>query len=499
MNLRDRMMRGAGWTVLYRVLARSLGIISTLVLAHLLVPADFGIVAMATSLYSLLQLMTSFGLDIALLRDKETTDAHYNCVWTVNVLAGLLIGALMLALAVPAADFYRSPRAAAVIAWLAAAPVLTGFENVGIVNFRKDLRFDRDFHFMSVNRILRFAITLAFALTLRSYWALVIGILAGRASGVLFSYLMHPFRPRFSLRGVVDLMHLSKWLMLHNALSFMRSRSSNVVIGRVAGAGPLGLFSIAAEISDLPAEDLVGPINRAAVPAYMKLAHDLPALRREYLSLLSVVALVAIPVVTATALCAPFFVLLFLGQKWAPAAGLIEILAFYGITRVIQINAFAAYLAIGKPQYSVGITSIYVSILVVLLISLTPLYGLQGAAWSYVIASSVGLPVDFFFITRFLGVRPKGYASSLWRPLCSAALMYVAVRSLCPPAPGLTALSSGRSAYALVLYILVGAPTYILAELLFWQFAGRPSEAAEAIALRKARTLLSRVSSFAIG
>ena len=97
------MFRGAIWTVLYKMVDRSVGVVSTIVLARLLMPADFGIVAMATSVYALLQVMAYFGLDIALLRERETTHDHYNCVWTLNVLCGVAMAAIMLALAVPAA------------------------------------------------------------------------------------------------------------------------------------------------------------------------------------------------------------------------------------------------------------------------------------------------------------------------------------------------------------------------------------------------------------
>ncbi len=492
MNLRHLMLRGAKWTVFYKLLDRSLGVISTIILAHLLMPSDFGIVAMATSVLALLQLLAYFGLDIALLRENETAPDHYNSAWTLNVLFGFLIATVMLALAIPVSHFYREPHVAAVIAWLSLAAVLQGFENVGVVMFRKEMRFDRDFKYMFTKRAARFLITIAFALSLRTYWALVIGILAGRASGLVLSYILQPFRPRFSLRGIRALMHFSKWILFHNVLTFLRNRSSDFVVGRLTGAGSLGIFSVASEISDLPGTELVGPINRAVMPAYMKFAHDLPTLRREYLSVLSLVALVAIPAVGGTALCAPFLVLLLLGHKWAATAGLIEILAFYGMTRVVQSNSYAAYLALGKPQYFVGMTSIYVSILIGLLIILTRVYGLHGAAWAYVIASGIGLPLDFYFVTRFMGVRPKAYVSSLWRPLCSTALMYLAVRSFGPALPGMAALSTAHAAYSLALYILIGAPTYILADMLFWLVSGRPTDAAEAIMLRRVRNFSLR-------
>lgn len=499
MNIRRRMFRGAIWTVLYRLADRTLGLASTFVLAHLLMPADFGIVAMATSLIALLQLIAYFGLDIALLRQNDSTPDHFNCVWTLNVLCGCGIAALMLGLSIPAAHFYHEPRVTLVIATLAAAPFISGFENVGVIAFRKELRFDREFHFLFSKRLIKFVTTVAIALWLRTYWALIAGILIGRACGVLISYIVQPFRPRFSLRGVAELMHFSMWLMLHNFTSFLRDRSSDFVVGRLAGSSALGLFSVAAEISDLPGTELVSPINRAVMPAYMKIAHDLPALRREYVSVLSLVALVAIPAVAGVALCAPFMVLLFLGQKWAATADLIEILAFYGITRVIQSNAYSAYLALGKPQYFVGMTSICVAVLVSLLVTLTTSYGLHGAAWAYVIMSAISVPLDFYFITRFMGVRPTAYISSLWRPMCSAGLMYVVVRALGPAPPGGAILTAGQAAYSLVLCIAIGAPAYIICDSLCWLISGRPDDSAESVVFRKVREFWSRASSVTIG
>ena len=286
MSVRQNIARGAVWTVLYRWIDRGLGFVSTLILAHLLVPSDFGLVAMGSSVTGLLVLLTYFGLDTALLRQKEATEEHFNAVWTLNFLCGCGMAIVMLALAVPAARFYREPRVIAVVCALAAAPFLQGLENVGVIKFRKDMRFDREFRYMSATRIVKFVTTVLLALTLRTYWALVIGILVWRAASVGLSYLMQPFRPRFSLRSLGELMHFSKWLMLHNALSFLRDRSSDFVVGRLAGSSSLGLFSVAAEISDMPGTELVGPINRAVLPAYMTIAHDLPALRREYLSVL---------------------------------------------------------------------------------------------------------------------------------------------------------------------------------------------------------------------
>src|SRR6185437_16588163 len=97
------------------------------------------------------------------------------------------------------------------------------------------------------------------------------------------------------------LMHFSKWLMLQNFIGFLKTRSSDFVVGRMSGPSALGIFSVAAEISNMPGTELVAPINRAILPAYMSLAKDLPALQREFLSVMSIITLLAVPAVAGFA------------------------------------------------------------------------------------------------------------------------------------------------------------------------------------------------------
>ena len=141
-SIRSSMARGAVWMVLFKLLERSLGMISMLILARLLVPADFGLMAMATSLVALLELITAFGVDTALVQRRDATPAHFNSAWTLNVCAGGAIATMMLLMSWPASVFYREPRVTAVICALAFAAAVQGFENIGVVTFRKEMRFD---------------------------------------------------------------------------------------------------------------------------------------------------------------------------------------------------------------------------------------------------------------------------------------------------------------------------------------------------------------------
>jgi lipopolysaccharide exporter len=483
----QKMAIGALWMVLFKLLERGLGLISTLILARLLVPADFGIVAMALSLIALLELLSAFGMDTVLIQRHDAAAVHFNTAWTLNVSAGCAVGALLLLLAVPVTHFYREPRLLMVICCLAFGAAIQGFENVGVVQFRKELQFDREFRYLLAKKLIGFAITVPLAFWLRNYWALVIGTVAGRIGAVALSYVLHPFRPRLSLAGTPEMMHFSKWLMAQNGLAFLKERSASFVIGRFAGPAVLGNFSVSAEIANMPGTELVAPINRAILPAYVKLASNPQALSREYLTVMSGIALLAVPAVAGVALAAPFIVLLALGPKWTAARALLEVLAFYGITQVLQSNAYSAFIALGKPAVFAKINSIHVAALLVCLLVLTPRYGALGAAWAYVIAALAALPINFFYISKFLHVRAIEVVVALWRPLVSSAVMF-AVGKLFGPILPAGAASSADAFIPFAKCVAVGAASYVSVDALLWFVAGRP-EGAETWLLRQLHAL----------
>lgn len=476
--IRSKMARGVVWMVAFKLLERSMGVISMLILARLLVPEDFGLIAMATSLIALLELFTSFGADTALIQRANPSRDHFNSAWTLNALAGFGVGTCMIMLAIPVADYYNEQRVQHILYVLALGAMIQGLENIGIVNFRKEMRFDQEFRFMLGKKLLGFAVTMPLVFIWRNYWALVVGMVAGRVCGVTLSYILHPFRPRFSFAAVKDLLHVTKWLLTQNLITFVRERSSDFVIGRMIGSHALGIFTVSAEISNMPGTELVAPINRAILPAYVKLANDLPALGREYLSVMAMITMIAVPAVAGFAACSSFLVLLVLGPNWIEAALLLQILAFFGILQVMQSNAYSAFLALNRHQVFVKINGLQVAILVPSMVAGTALNGLQGAAWAYVLTAAIILPITLGRITRFLQLRLRQLLRIVWRPAVAASIMYLTVRTLGPPVPT-QPIDAAEAAVSLVKCIAIGVPTYVSCVLALWLIAGRPRGTAE--------------------
>ena len=183
-SLNQRMTRGAAWMLLVKLVERSLALLSTLILVRLLAPADFGLVAMAMSVIVMAELLSAFGFDIALIQRQSVSEEHYHSAWACNVLLGLGVALVLVLAAAPVANFYGQPELFSVVCVLALGSALGGLENIGVVAFRKDLDFRKEFLSLAGKKLIAFSVTVPFAFALHSYWALVIGTVVSRAAGV---------------------------------------------------------------------------------------------------------------------------------------------------------------------------------------------------------------------------------------------------------------------------------------------------------------------------
>ena len=485
------MAAGAIWMVFAKLVDRSLGFISTLILARVLIPHDFGIVAMAMSFVVLLELLGAFGLDTALIQKQTRERRHWDTAWTFEILVGATVAVLMLLSARLVADFYNEPDLTNVIRVLAIGSVAQGFQNIGVVAFRAEMRFDREFLFMTSKKLIAIGTTIPLVFMLDSYWALVIGQTTGRVAGTALSYWVHPYRPRFALQGARDLFHFSKWLLVINIISYLKERSSDLVIGRVSGPAALGIFSVSYELASLPSTELVAPINRAVFPAYAKLATESrQALSVEYLSVIGLIMLLAVPAVLGVAASAPVLIPVVLGPNWIAAIPVVTLLALFGFTNLIQSNAQAAYLALGRADVPAKTNMVHVTIQIIALIPLTRAYGVAGAAMAYLVTAAVMIPVSLGVVLWMLRISVLQFMARVWRPLVAAALMFVTVRRYLATAAD--DVSGAAAVGHLGAAIAIGAFVYFGTVAILWVICRMPPSA-EQVVLTKIARIKSRL------
>ena len=474
-----KMVSGAAWMVLFKLVERSLGLVSIMILARLLSPQDFGLIAMAMSFIVMAELLTAFGFDVALIQNQAATDRHYHTAWTCNVLFGLVIFLLMLAAAAPITTFYGEPALFWVVCCLALGPLIGGCENIGVVAFRKELRFRSEFAFQISRKLAGFVVVVPLAFWLRSYWALVAGMLASKLAGTVISYLAHPFRPRFSIAGAKSLFSFSKWLLVSNVLAFLKQRLTDFVIGRSQGAATLGVYNVAYELANLPTSELGAPINRALFPGFARIAHDPEQLRSAYVNAMGILALFALPAAAGIFTVAEYLVAVVLGPKWLAAIPLIQILAMFGAIELFHSSMSAVLIATGHPHAVARASTVFVLFLVTLLIVLVDRFGASGAAFAVVGASILSTPTFLRAIRVHTGIGPGAFVHAIIRPLIASAAMVAILRAAIPPYAPSMAVS--EAAWLLFGAVALGAIVYAIALTLFWLAARRPQSVERAV------------------
>lgn len=470
-----QIAKGAAWLVGFRLLDKSIGFVSTLVLARVLTPSDFGLVAMAMAVVGLVELMGAFGFDSALIQRQDTARSHFDTAWTFNVIFGMVIAFLLVMMAVPAAAFYHDPRLELMLPVLAIGAVVGGFENIGTVVFRKELNFRMEFIYLFIKRVAVFAVVVTLALTLRSFWALIFATIAGKLMAVLISYLLHPYRPRFSLAARGDLFHFSKWLFISNLIQFLHSRSTDFILGRTVGSYGLGVYNLAAEIAAMPSTELIAPVNRAVYPAYAQLVSAREKLLNRFLEVYGLICLVAFPVAVGLFCLSDLVVALLLGPQWVDAVPILQILGLCGLLGALQGNMYVVMSAMGKPKANTMLSAALLAVSLPVVIWASLEYGALGAAYAHFATAIVGYGGIVYVFANVTGASKRELFAVLWRPLLASGFMATTVLS------ANKVLSSVHAEPALALrlagLVILGAASYALFISALWWLAGRPPTA----------------------
>ena len=462
---------GAMWLLSLKFFMRGLGIISTFVLVRLLSPEDFGLNSIAMSIFGFVDILSRFGFDTVLIQNQEASRQHYDTAWTFNVLFGVVSCVLILLASPLIADFYGNQNLLPVLVAVSLLFLLNGFLNVGIVDFRKNLTFEKEFKLQILPKLISFVVTIIIALCLRNYWALVVGTLVWKGSICFFSYTMHPYRPRISFDAGKELFNFSKWIMISNFIRFFNRKSPELLIGKLLSTSAAGFMSIGSEISTFATSELVSNVNRAAYPGYSKVSHDLSKLKDLYLGVMASISFWVFPAGVGLSSVASILVPVMLGSQWIEVTGLIEYLAIANLLFALNSNAVYVFLAIAKPHISAYVSLIRVLIFIPLLIFFMNKNGILGAAQATFIASATTFIVYNFVIVTKLKFPTFDVLKIHIRPLVCSSIMGGVLFFL---KSFVVSKYNASDFVVLVVCVFIGVFIYALSTLIIWSVIGFP-------------------------
>jgi polysaccharide pyruvyl transferase WcaK-like protein len=355
------------------------------------------------------------------------------------------------------------------------------------VAFRKDLQFSKEFSYQVAQRVITFIATIGVAIWLRSYWALVLGILGGRAIAVAVSYVIHPYRPRFCLSKVSEIWSFSAWMLLVHVAQFLQDKADEFVVGNMTNTETMGNYNVAADAATAPTVELVLPTTRALFPIFSRIANDPKILTEAYLGVFATIAILVCATATGVTLVAADFVGVVLGPRWMNAVPLVEWLAMSGAFYSIMQGAITLISASGHGRLSATLAISRTAVTIPALIAAGWLGSVETIAATRTVVTFLFIPGVFFALARILPLRISDLLHRLWRPVLAAAVMAAMVELCHPLFPDLPPLR-------LFLDAGLGAMTFAATLLVLWRIAGRPGGPEQAIVAAVIRPFAAKPS-----
>jgi len=472
-GVRGKLAKGSAWISAAGAVTNFLGFISTIVLARFLTPSDFGLVAFATTILTVLSSVTDLSLSSALVQHRSPTVDHFNTVWTLGFLRSLIIAVLFCAASGPVGHFTHEPRIVPVMLVLAISIVLTGITNPRAIMMTRDLIFWQQFLLTVAQRLSTFVVALTIAIVFRSYWAIVWGAVVGQAVNVLISYTILPYLPRPGVKHTREMMHFSIWLTVGQMINTLNWNFDQLIIGGIIGRAQLGYYTVGNNLATMPTRETTRPITATLFPAYSKLKDDKERLATAYQKSQGLVTAITLPAGVGMALIADPLVRLFMGEKWHPVVLIIQVLASVFALQTLGTLSQPLAMATGATRllFVRDLQSFLMRIPFIIAGMLID--GFTGIIYARALTGSIAVFLHMQVIKRITGLTFKEQFAANTRSIASVCVMAVVVLSASHSVARL-----GNKPVDLIseiaILVALGAVSYSGSSLGLWMKMGKP-------------------------
>jgi O-antigen/teichoic acid export membrane protein len=436
-SLRETTARGFVWTGGQAVLNRLLSMVGFVVLARLLSPHAYGLVALASVFVALLSLFASAGYSQALVQrphvDKEDLDTiFWIAIGTSVVLALLLSGA-----AWPLAAVFHEPDLRPVLQVLSTTFVFIALGSTHQAVLQRRLAF-RTIALANLGAsVVATAVGIAFAFLGLGVWALVVQSVLGIGVSSLILTAFSGYRPalQVSLARFWPLFEFSRNYFGSTLMTFFNTRTDDFLIGSVLGPAALGIYSVGYRVLQVMGDVLTGTVRQVAFPVFARVQGDKARLERAYRSSMRMCAVGAVPCYAFVLVAAPELVRLVFGAKWEASAPVLRILCLFGALQSVMAFNGALLQSLGRAAFVFRLMMVSTT-LQIAGFAISVRYGIQWVATSYATVAYLMAPVNLTAAARSLDSTARATMSGLVAPLISSGLMAAAAVAAKPAFAG---------------------------------------------------------------
>jgi len=429
-ELDGTLVRGLAWTGGVKWSAQVFAWASTLIVARLLTPEDYGLVGMATVYLGLVTMISEFGVGTTVLTLRELTEHEIAQLNGFSIILGVVGFALSCMAAIPAGWFFKSPRLPLVIVAMSTTFLITSFQSVPAALLQRDLKFKLISLIDGTKTFVLAFATVLFALGGLRYWTLVLGAIL--STMIATSLTLWNRRHRIAIPRPRTLSHVLRfsWHILVSRLSwYAYSNSDFVISGRVLGQLALGSYTVAWNLANVPVEKITGVLNSVTPALFSAVQKEKESLRRYLLNLTEAIAFVTLPLSVGLGLVAPDFVQVVLGPKWLSAIAPLRFLAFYVTVRSLTPLIPVVLNVVGESRFNMW-SSIAMAVVLPVGFYIGSHWGNAGIAAAWMIAYPIAALPMYWRAFRKIEMPWSDYLKVLAPAALGSLFMAVAVLAL---------------------------------------------------------------------
>lgn len=405
-QITQKATRGMGWNYLSFGMGKILSLITISILAHLLPPQNFGLVALAALTVDYLSIFSDLGLGAALIQRKHSVGESANTAFVLNLLAGILLTIITFLLAPFAADFFKEGQITIILRWLGLTFLLNSLGSVHNTLLQRELNFQKKIIPELGNTISKAIVSIGLALSGFGVWSLVIGQLVGTGIASALLWIVLPWRPRLSWDKVIakELFQYGLSIMGNNALSIWEDSFDYLIIGRIYNSALLGIYTLAYRLPQMLVINILWVMTAVLFPAFSSLQDEKDALKRSFLSIVRYVELLVTPICIGMFVAADPIIRVVFGEQWVDSIPVMRVLSLYALVISIGFHVGDIYKAIGRPDILIKI-SIPIFIIRIITLWIGAQYSILGVGIGHLVAAVIAVTIRLAVASHIINMK----------------------------------------------------------------------------------------------
>lgn len=428
MNIKTIIINGTLLITISNIFSQLISVIVTIILARILDPKDYGLVALCNVVIGFISVLTEIGLGTAVIQRKNVTDAHYATAYWATIISAIVLCIITIILSPIVAKFYSEQLLVKLINVMAIGFILTSLTSIHTAILNKKLEFAKIVLVRIYKTIIVCITSIMLAINGFGVWSLILGGLVAQVITMPLVWKWSKWKPKFvfDISCFKELFGFSSYILGFNTVNYFSRNADDMIVGKLLGPFALGNYSIAYELMKKPLQHISSSVGSVLFPVFSTVQNDKEQIGRIYLKVVRTISIITFPVMVGLSIISDEFILLLYGNKWHSAIYPLKILCFVGAIQSVESICGNIFISQGRSDIQFK-WSIYFVFATISSFLIGAKYGLNGVVNAYALVCFISFPIGNYLALRLINLRLYDFFNQMFPAFISTAIMAMTV------------------------------------------------------------------------